>query len=516
MEALQQVIGRLHPVVVHFPIGLLITAGCIELWRWLRRREEPSSAAFTCLTIGTVTALIAAWCGWAYADHDPPGRSVDDLLFWHRWTGASVAIGSVLTTFCAIAQRSGVWPQATKAYRLLLLITTASVAWAGHLGGTLVYGEGFLFEPLRQADQEVVAPDDSPPPTQNEASAEVQEPEDAVPQPEIVLAATLPTLDFATEVWPIFESRCVKCHGPRKQKGELRLDASEYVFGESRDNWVVIPGNAAESTLVQRIILPEDDEDIMPASGKPLTEAQIEVIKRWINEGATWGQDVAVSAPEPSRTAEEREASLAPAKNSVAFAAAEQISRDLPVLSVSPLDAHTQAKTLKALEALRQRGAIAGPIAANGNAISVNMGLLGQSIVDKDLLLLDGLQSALLWLDLPRTSVTDQGLASLANYRQIQKINLSSTGIGDEGLRHLSSMTQMRSLNLYGTAVTDRGLKHLFAMNQLSSIYLWGTNVTEDGAQSLLERIPGLDIDLGKAIDVEIQAAPPPDETSEG
>ena len=68
----------------------------------------------------------------------------------------------------------------------------------------------------------------------------------------------------------------------------MRLDSPAEIFSGERDNWVVDPGNADKSILVSRIILPAGHEDVMPPKGATLTEAQIELIKTWINEGATY------------------------------------------------------------------------------------------------------------------------------------------------------------------------------------------------------------------------------------
>ena len=85
---------------------------------------------------------------------------------------------------------------------------------------------------------------------------------------------------------PIFAASCFKCHGPERARGRLRLDAREFVF--SGDNQVIVPGSAKDSELFQRVILPAGDEDVMPEKGDHLSPAQIDVLRRWIDEGAAW------------------------------------------------------------------------------------------------------------------------------------------------------------------------------------------------------------------------------------
>ena len=74
-------------------------------------------------------------------------------------------------------------------------------------------------------------------------------------------------VDFLTEVVPIFKARCFECHGPKEQEGGLRLDTKAGLFVADEKARTVRPGQAAKSPLVQRIELPKDDPDVMPAGG---------------------------------------------------------------------------------------------------------------------------------------------------------------------------------------------------------------------------------------------------------
>src|SRR6185503_7283764 len=95
-------------------------------------------------------------------------------------------------------------------------------------------------------------------------------------------------IDFAKSIQPIFESRCLECHGAKKQKGDLRLDSKDALLKGGKDGKVIVEGKADESDLYRRITLPKDHDDIMPSKGEPLTKDQTELVKKWINEGANW------------------------------------------------------------------------------------------------------------------------------------------------------------------------------------------------------------------------------------
>ncbi len=98
--------------------------------------------------------------------------------------------------------------------------------------------------------------------------------------------------DFDKDVRPVFQERCVECHGAKKAKGNLRLDVKVQAFKESEHGHAIVPGDSAKSLLVQRITT-QDEDEIMPPKGKPLTPAQVVSIRQWIDAGAVWPENEA-------------------------------------------------------------------------------------------------------------------------------------------------------------------------------------------------------------------------------
>ncbi len=101
-------------------------------------------------------------------------------------------------------------------------------------------------------------------------------------------------VDFARDIRPIFESVCLKCHGPVKPKGDFRLDSRAAAL---EDGEAILPGKSGESLLVQ-LLLTDDRKERMPQKAKPLQKEQIDLIRRWIDEGAVWPDDGS-AAPRP-------------------------------------------------------------------------------------------------------------------------------------------------------------------------------------------------------------------------
>ena len=103
-------------------------------------------------------------------------------------------------------------------------------------------------------------------------------------------------VDFAAQVQPIFRQYCVDCHGPKEQKNGFRLDRrTDAMRGGTIA--VIGPGNAAGSRLYHKLIGDRFGPQ-MPPTGA-LAASQIEIIKRWIDEGAEWPDALANDAPPP-------------------------------------------------------------------------------------------------------------------------------------------------------------------------------------------------------------------------
>jgi hypothetical protein len=97
-------------------------------------------------------------------------------------------------------------------------------------------------------------------------------------------------IDFARQVQPILAARCLKCHGPGDAKGGIAFNQRELALAEADSGEpAIIPGDAAASELIARVSA-EDESVRMPPEGKPLTAAEIEILRKWIDQGAEWSK----------------------------------------------------------------------------------------------------------------------------------------------------------------------------------------------------------------------------------
>ena len=460
-----RLLGRLHPLIVHFPIGLAITAAVVELVNIIRRRRDASPFAFTATGIAAGTAIIAAVFGWLNADYE--GATDGTTLFLHRWLGIIAAGGLSIVFLAGLVGRSGVRITAFNGYRWGLLICAVVLAVGSHFGGEMVYGKGYLTKVIfaSNGDSATTDADDETAPKEDATDA-------SAPSP----AVDASKIDFRRDVLPILEARCVECHGPDKVKGDLRLDSEAAIFAGDPEWWTVLWGDPDHSLLLERVTLPADDPDSMPPEGARLTAAQIATIRTWIETGGAGAEDVGG----------EGKVAVDPKAAPPAAAPDDEDVAEIP------------AAITAAADKLRQRGVLAMRIAQNSDDWEVNASLVSPPFTDADFELLKGLEAVLVQASFNRSAVTDAGLEGLAGFDRLNSLRLAQTDVGDGAVDALLRLEGLEVLNLYGTRLSDAGLSRLATLPNLKRIYCADTQVTPVGLVAALAVRDGLEI-IGSA-----------------
>ena len=257
--------GPFHMVVLHYPIGFLTLAALLELWATFRPAGPGRQALGLVLPLTAAASVATAALGWLRSR----GDGFDpELLALHRWTGIAVAVLAVGA--CLMHRISGdrIGSAAHRfGYRGLLGAALACLVIAGHFGGSLTHGEGFLTLNAPPFVRDLIAKGTAKTPVAN--------------------GATSVSL-YASVVRPAFKGKCYSCHGAEKQKGKFRLDQREALLkGGGSGEVAVTPGDMQKSRLMYQLLLPRDHDDAMPPKGKePLTPAEIVAVAQWIQAGA--------------------------------------------------------------------------------------------------------------------------------------------------------------------------------------------------------------------------------------
>lgn len=264
--------GRLHVLTVHFPIALLTIVLVVESLRWLRKRTAPDPTLTLITVFASLSAVVATVMGWAQAGTmEFEGREAE-IATVHRWLGVATAAFSVVVAALALSLQLLHRPGLRGVYLATLVITVIGVSAAGHFGGMLVHGEPYVTDPLppwlggKQPKLAYAGP------TKDKPGAPV---------------------DFAREVGPLFKKVCYECHNEDKQKGDLRMDTREDLLKGGACGAAVVPFDPEKSVIIQRVLGEDDDagkpRPRMPKKHDPLTAEQIEMLERWVAQGANYG-----------------------------------------------------------------------------------------------------------------------------------------------------------------------------------------------------------------------------------
>ena len=284
-----KLVGRLHPISVHLPIGLIVFAAFLEMLIIFKKQVGYRPAIQLSLLIGLIAGLFSAISGLMLSAE---GDHASALLLRHQW----VAIGVLCINGVAWFKHADVLlhptNQGVKVFRVLLFSNVLLLLLATYFGASLTHGTNYWSNEVSKKTATTLL--------KNKTTAMAQEPEPGPePDPALVLeneqlftSLEAPSLEqqasLQLQVRTILAHNCYDCHGPEKVKGDLRLDHIDLIMKGGESGPVVIPGNANASELYKRISLPEGHEDIMPSKGKKLTEQEIKVIAQWINAGAAW------------------------------------------------------------------------------------------------------------------------------------------------------------------------------------------------------------------------------------
>lgn len=106
-------------------------------------------------------------------------------------------------------------------------------------------------------------------------------------------ASAFAAIDFSRDIQPILSENCYHCHGPdaAERKADLRLDVEKDAKLVRDGITAIAPGKSHASTVIERIFSTDPDEVMpTPKSNRKLTEAQKQLLKQWIDEGAKWGR----------------------------------------------------------------------------------------------------------------------------------------------------------------------------------------------------------------------------------
>lgn len=432
MEVIQQLIGRLHPIVVHLPIGFIIAALLLQWYD--RKNKEWSKVIGILFQWAFIFAAIACISG--YLLYNGEGYSYETVKF-HLWLGIVTAIFSLLMYLRLMASSKIDFikrvPVVLFSFSLLFLIS-----FTGHLGGNITHGSDYLIEPLPNSIKSLlgVGPKVYEMPTLAEENWE-----------EAILYTDL--------VQPILNNRCVSCHNSKKEKGELRLEEANGILKGGENGAAIEPNDPENSSLYARMVLPLDHEDHMPPKDKDQpSKEELDIIKIWIAKGNPFDKSIG---------------DMGLKKESIQAFFPKAEGNTYPNVEVAEISQDT-------IVALKKKGLHVERISEESNFIKVSC-INKPSFSDQDSDLLSPLKDQIVYLDLGKTLITDAIFEKISTLPNLTILKLDNTGVTGKNIEALEKLKYLRNLNLMGTNFKEAHLQKLKKFEKLEIVYLFNTPI---------------------------------------
>ena len=431
--------GKLHPLIVHLPIGILLLNAVFVFLSKTKKYEGLSVALPLTLLLGALSAVAACVTGWLLSEN---GGYDDDILGYHKWLGIAVAAAALLLYFFKQHDNKWAW-----------IALIAGLSATGHFGGTLTHGENYLFS------EEKVAYNEDKTLLSNIQEARV----------------------YADLIVPVLKRNCYNCHNNAKQKGKLRMDEKAAFLKGGENGAIVVAGQAAHSEMIKRLLLDVDDKHHMPPKGKTQpTPQDIALLRWWIDKGLDFDKKV----KEIEQTEE--------IKALFANFGTVETKKENPFVPKQPVEKADE----KLMEAVKKTGIVLMPVAPQSPYLQANFVSIPKA-GDKEVELLVPFAKQLIWLKLGGTKISDSALVSVGKLTQLTKLSLDNTRITNTGLSALSSLTHLQYLNLVGTDITTEGLTPLSILPNLKQVFIFKTPISPDALAQLKQKMPQTVFDTG-------------------
>ncbi|MBP8256584.1 MAG: hypothetical protein KAX37_04620 [Opitutaceae bacterium] len=419
-STLAQFFGRFHPLVVHFPIALLLLIPVIEVCALFRRGHALRGAPPLLLWIATASAILGTALGWLLARF---GGYKGDLVVAHMWSGCLLAFLCLLALLLRRRWEIDGLYGFGLLYAPVLVLASITVVFTAHQGGQLVYGDKYLIEYMPPKLRSLLglpaagaSLKSEPLPPAPPGTPDIPVPEDTKRDGKVSF--------YEARVMPALERTCLSCHSSKKTKGGLRLDTYALMMKGGESGPAVVAANLDESELYRRITLPHDDEEFMPGGNKkPLSATETKWIELWIAAGASERaplSDFSQAPPPPEKPGEA--VAWAPdyrPKLDEAKALAERLGIRLVARSQVPTD---------------------GLIVRTASAPS--------HCTDEVLAALAPLADVIVEAELARTRISDKGLAAVSGWKNLRHLDLTATAVTTQGLSAVAGLSKLETLNL--------------------------------------------------------------------
>ena len=440
-------IGNFHPVLVHMPIGILMFAFVLEIYQRIKPSENLGSSIKLALGFGVLSAFAAIGTGLWLEEH---GAYDEELLFRHKWMAIALTVVSIIIFFAKETKK----PLFAKLYFPLFIAVNIMLVLAGHWGGSMTHGEGFLTKASPSDKQSIENVDEA--------------------------------IVYHDIIQPILDAKCVSCHNSKKAEGNLLMTSqAELLAGGDTGSPMDSVLDFGKPLMAHRVALPIEDEEHMPPKGKvQLSPNEIALLNWWL---------------ENKNCFECKTADLVRNKKIQGY------------LNELEADTSTRAVLASSLEPapdewlfnLKATGTPIYPLKEESPLYIVHLANT-KDLTEASFELLSDNAEHIVELNLANSNFSDSLVSVLSDFENLTKLQLQNTAITDKGFKEIAKLEHLESLNVYGTVLTDASLEDIKSLTKLTDVYLWKTEITPDAMNGYAASNPNTTI---HTIDMDMFAA---------
>ncbi len=425
--------GRLHPLVVHLPIGFLLLATLFELFSYSKKYEYLKASVSFTLLLGFISAVLACIFGYILSLSGDYERAA---LSDHKISGIALALVSGVLFLISNRTFNKLPVIKRSIFTMLCVLTMTLMSYTGHQGGLLTHGAEYLsLEVLTQ--QERVKP----------ASAEQ-------------------AMIFEDVVHPILIQRCSQCHRAGKMKGELSMKTLADLQKGGKNGPAIVAGSLKDSELYKRITLDPEHEDYMPSDGKtPLTKSEVEIIQWWIEKG------MAVNGKKLSELKNTQSISSLIASYLKIGEAGNNVESADPDYPVSNPDIPVFTN-LNLLDSLRNQGLNIRVMQHQPLMLDITLPE-GKGNIRSIKPALNSIAKNIIWLNLSGNNLTDKDLDFLPSMINLEKLRLEKNPVTDKIIPLISALKHLEAVNLNETGMSKAGVEQLKKLPSVKRVYEW-------------------------------------------
>ena len=441
-------IGKLHPLLIHLPIGVILVFILFEFIQLNNKIEKPKKIIQIIILLGVISGIASLISGYFLSLQ---GLHEGDILDRHKWIATSTIIAFTVygyVTYFHIIQKKIKFALLT--FLLILILTT------GHLGGTLTHGENYWDFILSNGitNNQIKT---TPYTVKNIEEARV----------------------FDDLIMVPFKQKCIQCHGLDRQKGKLRLDGKEWVLKGGEDGEIIDLNNPEKSEILKRIFLDLDEEQHMPPKNKQqLSEDEKNIIEWWVSAGAPFNKKV--SEIEKSLSLD---SILNHYHNKLL---SERIDSKKDREKIVPISSEK-------LESLIKYGWVVSPISKTDNHIRV-VGFNLEKPLDSCLDQLLTVKEHVIELKLSFQKINKNNILKIADFVSLEKLWLDNGEISEKSIQPLSNLKNLTYLNISSNSLTTEDILSLGNLKMLEKLYIQNTRVEKTGVEKLMKIFSGAKI----------------------